>query len=244
MKPRLKRLLLDRATAPYRPLGVFHYRWGRGKLGGDPIFAALLERRIFPDHARITDLGCGRGLLAAWFLAAERLADEGLWPADAARPPRGLHFRGCELMGREAEVGNRALQPLYPGRVELSGGDMREADLSGLNVIAILDVLHYIDYAEQDRFLDKIRAALPPGGLFLTRVGDAEGGLRFRISQLVDRSISFVQGHRLPRMWCRPVKDWVAALERRGFTVECLPMNGHNPFANMMLVARLPAASV
>lgn len=240
MKHSLKRRLLDQATAPYRPTGTFHYHWARGKLSGDPIFAALLERGIFRDNSRITDLGCGRGLLAAWFLAAERMQAEGHWPADAPPPPRGLNFRGCELMGREAEVGNRALQPLYPGRVDLSGGDMRVADLSGLDAIAILDVLHYIDYAEQDRFLDKIRAALPPGGIFLTRVGDAEGGLRFRISQLVDRSISFVQGHRLPRMWCRPLKDWVHALQARGFEVECISMNGHNPFANVMLVARLP----
>ena len=244
MKPDLKNQLLDCATAPYRSLGRFHYHWARGKLSGDPIFTALLERGVFAENARITDLGCGRGLLAAWFLAAERMAESGQWPTDAIQPPRGLHFRGCELMGREAEVGNRALQPLYPERVELSGGDMRAADLSGLDAIAILDVLHYIDHAEQDRFLDKIRAALPAGGLFLTRVGDAEGGLRFRISQLVDRSISFVQGHRLPRMWCRPVKDWVAALEARGFVVECIAMNGRNPFANVMLVARVPLTGV
>ena len=74
MQPALKRHLLDHATAPYRATGTLNYRWARGKLGYDPIFAALIELAVFPDGARVLDLGCGRGLLAAWFLAAERLA--------------------------------------------------------------------------------------------------------------------------------------------------------------------------
>lgn len=239
MQRALKKRLIKLATAPFSAVGVIHYYWGRGKLGGDPIFAALIDEQIFPSNARIIDLGCGRGLLAAWFLAAEKLAAEGGWPVNAPRPPTGLHFRGLELMGREPEAGNRALQPLYPGRVELAQGDMRQADFSNIDVVAILDVLHYVDYPEQDKVLDQIRAALGPGGLFLTRVGDAEGGLRFRISQLVDRSISFIQGHRLPRMWCRPLAEWVRILEARGFEVRTQPMNGANPFANVMLVAKL-----
>lgn len=240
MKRSLKKQLIHLATLPFKPVGIVHYYWGRGKLGGDPIFAALLDEQIFPSDARIIDLGCGRGLLAAWFLAAEKLFLDGGWPADAAPPPTGLRFRGLELMGREAEAGNRALQPIYPGRVSLAQGDLRQADLSQLDVVAILDALHYVNYAEQDVVLDQIRAALVPGGLFLTRVGDAGAGLRFFLSQIVDRSISFVQGHRLPRMWCRPIQEWVRILEARGFEVRTQPMNGANPFANIMLVAKLP----
>lgn len=243
MSPIFRRRLLDAASAPYRAVGVVHHRWARGKLGGDAIFTALVDGAVFPDQARVLDLGCGRGLLAAWHLAAEALAARGEWPADTHRPPRDLHFTGVELMAREAEAGMRALLPHYPGRVALSGGDMREVALEGFDVVAILDVLHYVDHAAQDLLLDRIRAALPPGGLFLTRVGDANGGLRFRISQWVDRGISFIQGHRLSRMWCRPLAEWVRILEARGFKVETRPMNGHQPFANVMLIARVPQAA-
>ncbi|MFO1387064.1 MAG: methyltransferase type 11, partial [Chitinivorax sp.] len=65
-------------------------------------------------------------------------------------------------------------------------------------------MLHYIPHAEQDQLLDRIRAALGPGGLFLTRVGDASGGWRFRISQWVDRRMAQLQGHRYAPTWCRP----------------------------------------
>ena len=239
MQNRLKKQLLDLACAPYRPTGRFNYHWARGKLAGDPIFAALIERRIFPDGARVLDLGCGRGLLAAWCLAAEQISVRGEWPAQLARPPAGLSFRGVELMAREAQCGNDALQPLYGQRVQLTGGDMRVADMSDLDVVAILDVLHYLPHAQQDQMLDRIRDALGSGGVFVTRVGNAGSGWRFKVSQWVDRCISFVQGHRLERMWCRPVSEWTSALEGRGFVVQALPMSAGTPFANVMLVARV-----
>lgn len=237
MQASLKKRLLDFATEAYRLTGRFNYHWARGKLRGDPIFAALLNRPILPDGARILDLGCGRGLLAAWLLGAERLAAQGEWPSRPT-PPTGLYFRGIELMEREVICGNKALQPLHGERVRLSGGDMREAELNDADVIAILDALHYIPYAEQDHMLDRIRAALHTGGLFVTRIGDADGGLRFALSQVVDACMSFAQGHRLERMWCRPLDDWMRALETRGFAVEATPMSDGTPFANVMLVAR------
>lgn len=238
MQRDLKKKLLDAATAPYRPTGQVNYRWARGKLGHDPIFAALVTQSVFPDHANVIDLGCGRGLLAAWMLSAEKLAEQGVWQGH--RPPVGLQFSGVELMGREAECGNRALQPLFGTRVQLQGGDMRTTPLDNADVIAILDVLHYVPFEDQDALLDRIRAALGSGGVFITRVGHAGAGLRFKISQAVDACISFIQGHRLSRMWCRPLSEWVTALEARGFTVQTYPMSQGTPFANVMLVARVP----
>lgn len=236
MQSTLKKRLLDQATAPYRPTGHFNYRWARGKLYHDPIFSALVESPILPDNARILDLGCGRGLLAAWLLAAEQLAQQGDWPSETP-PPKNLSFRGVELMAQEAECGNQALQPIHGKRVQLSGGDMRTADMSNTDVIAILDVLHYVPYAEQDRILDTIRAALDAGGIFVTRVGDAHEGWRFKFSQIVDLCMSYAQGHRLEQMWCRPLTEWIAALEARGFIVQAIPMSTGTPFANVMLVS-------
>jgi cyclopropane fatty-acyl-phospholipid synthase-like methyltransferase len=238
MQKSLKKRLLDVATAPYRSVGRIDYHWARGKLSGDPIFAALLERHVFANRARVLDLGCGRGLLAAWMLAAERMAAEGQWDS-AITPPVGLQFRGVELVSREAECGNAALQPLHGSRVALSGGDMRTVDMSEVDAITILDVLHYIPHADQDQMLDRIRAKLAPGGLFVTRVGDATAGWRFRFSQFIDRCMAMIQGHRFAPTWCRPLAEWRAVLESRGFAVEALPMSGGTLFANVMLICRV-----
>ncbi|MDQ7990891.1 MAG: class I SAM-dependent methyltransferase [Candidatus Dactylopiibacterium sp.] len=240
MNTQLRRHLRDHATRAYLGTGLFNYRWARGKLGGDAIFPALLEANVFRDGARVLDLGCGRGLLAAWFLAAEQMAARGVWPAHLRQPPRDLRFRGFELMAREAEVGNRALQPHFPGRVELCGGDMCEAPVAGADAVAILDVLHYVDFPAQEKLLDRIRDALPPGGVLITRVGDAAAGWRFRFSQFVDRCMAGAQGHAAPPTWCRPLAAWVAALESRGFAVTTASMSQGTPFANVMLVGRLP----
>ena len=239
MQVSLKKQLLAQACAPYRPTGISHYQWARGKLKHDPAFERMLDHQVLPDNARVLDLGCGRGLLAAWTLAAERMHAHGQWTGPV-RPPRGLRFHGVELVAREVACGNTALKPLYGDRVDLFAGDMRSFSASEVDAVVILDVLHYVPYADQDRLLDQLRASLGSGGVFITRVGDARGGFRFQFSQFIDRCVSFVQGHRLSRLWCRPLVDWVHALESRGYVVQALPMSAGTPFANVMLVSRVP----
>jgi SAM-dependent methyltransferase len=194
---------------------------------------------VFPDRARILDLGCGRGLLAAWLLAAEQLAAEEMWTGSFP-PPTGLQFRGIELAAREARRNNAVLQAVHGERVTLRGGDMRTADIAGVDAVTILDALHYLPPAEQNLLLDRIRAALGTGGLFVTRIGDASAGWRFRFSQAVDRCIASMRNYRVARTWCRPLTEWRGALEARGFTVQALPMSSGTLFANVLLICRVP----
>ncbi|MCE1170115.1 MAG: methyltransferase type 11, partial [Azovibrio sp.] len=91
----------------------------------------------------------------------------------------------------------------------------------------------------QQDVLERIRRALPPGGLFLTRVGDAAAGLPHHLCNWVDQAVTFVRGHRLPRLYCRPLGEWVALLQALGFQVRNMPMNQGKPFANIMLICRL-----
>lgn len=239
MQAELKKRVLQAACAPYRPTGVSHHQWAKGKMGFDPVFPGILDHGLIPDDAVVLDLGCGRGFMASWLLAAESLAAQGAWAGEP--PPKRMRFHGVELVADEVDAGNRALQHLHGERVSLLAGDMRDAAFPpGLNVVTMFDVLHYVPHADQERLLDRIRQALGPGGLFITRVGDAQGGMPFRISQFVDRFASFMQGHRLTQMWCRPLSQWVKSLESRGFVVKTLPMNEGTPFANVLLTARLP----
>lgn len=242
MQSDLKLQLLDAACMPYRAAGYFHYHWARGKLGQDPVFTSLLEQGTLNGRNRVLDLGCGRGLLAAWFLAADHLAATSQWHA-GFDVPTGMSFRGVDLHPGACAAGNRALQPSYGDRVSLVCGDMCRADVRGYDTITILDVLHYIPHAQQEMLLDQLRAALGPGGLLVIRVGNALGGWRFRFSQWVDLAVSNAQGHRIRSLYCRPLSDWTRALEARGFTVTAQPMSEGAPFANVLLVARIPCSS-
>ncbi|MGH8275576.1 MAG: methyltransferase type 11, partial [Steroidobacteraceae bacterium] len=119
-------------------------------------------------------------------------------------------------------------------------GDIGNVDYATVDAIVMLDVLHYNDYAAQEAVLARARAALSPGGVLLLRVGDAEGGVGFGVSKLVDRAVVLVRQHRLARLWCRPAREWHGLLARLGFSTSALPMSAGTPFSNVLLVGRLP----
>lgn len=231
----LRQRLVELSSQRYRSAGRFAYYFARGKLGGDPMFLGLLERGLIPDQARILDLGCGQGLLAAWLLAARQSYESGDWPAGWPAPVQPVGIRGVDLLHSDI----RRAQVALGASARFEQGDMRHVDFGQADVVVIMDVLHYVDIPDQDEVLRRVRAALPPGGLFLTRVGDASGGLRFKLSNWVDRTVAFFRGNRLPPLHCRPLTDWIRSLEALGFSVKTAPMNGDLPFANVMLVARL-----
>lgn len=232
--------LLDEAARPFRTGGHFAYHYARGKLSSDCIFRELLRQGIFPKSGRFLDLGCGQGSLFSWLLAARQHYEAGHWPSDWAEPPKPTQLLGYELMQRDVDRAARAFGRDHP-IVDIRQGDMCKTDFGQADVITILDALHYFDHGKQKDVLKRIRAALPPGGLFLTRVGDASAGLPYHLCNWVDHAVTFVRGHRLPRLYCRPLAEWVDILKNLGFTVDTMDMNEGKPFANVMLICRVPA---
>ena len=85
--------------------------------------------------------------------------------------------------------------------------------------------------------LQRVRAALPPRGLLLLRVGDAAAGLRFRYGQWSDKLVMMLRGHALVDQHCRSVAQWRGLLRECGFDSEVKPMSQGTPFANVLLIA-------
>jgi SAM-dependent methyltransferase len=231
--------LLDEASRPFRAGGHFAYHYSRGKLKSDCIFRELLRCGVFPKQARFLDLGCGQAVFASWLLSARKLYERDEWPADWPEPPVLAELRGFELMATDVARANAALAAEAP-RVIIRQGDICRTDFGQADVVTILDVLHYIEYANQEDILRRVHAALAPGGLLVTRVGDADAGLPYHVCNWVDRAVTFVRGHRLPTLYCRRLRDWVELLRGIGFNVETVPMSEGKPFANVMLVAHRP----
>ena len=224
------------ASERYRNAGLFARKFALGKLEGDPAFFSILERGLIPDSSRLLDLGCGQGLMAAWLLAAQARHESGRWPARFPAPPRMRQFTGIELMDSDVARARDALGD----RAVFIGGDVRTVDFEPADAAIILDVLHYMDRADQMSVLERVRDALKPSpGTLLLRVGDASGGFRFNVSRWVDHAVTFARGHRLSTLHCRPLSDWQSLLNSLGFAVEAHPMSEGTPFANVLLVARL-----
>jgi SAM-dependent methyltransferase len=228
------RSLLERATQPYRYAGHFAWHFAHGKLKGDPVFFGLLEHGLLPDAGRLIDLGCGQGLLASWLLEARALHESGQWPDGWPAAPKIKNIWGLELMPKDVARARAALGD----RAKIEQGDIRTADFGQTDVAVILDVLHYISYEAQEDVLRRIRAALPAGGTFVTRIGDAAGGLPFHYSNWVDRVIFFLRGHGVIPIYCRPLTEWLEVLQRCGFEARSMPMHKGTPFCSVMLLAK------
>ena len=210
--------LVNSASRPYLACGRFAYHFARGKLRQDPVFAAILSRGLLAGSARILDLGCGQGLLAAWLLAAGSHAE----------------FRGIERVRRYALRARRALG----AQAEFVIGDLRGTDFGRADGVVILDVLHYLEYAEQCGILERARGALTGGGVLLLRVGDAGGGWGFKFGQWIDQLTLLMTGQGFRRLHCRPAAEWRQLLSFAGFDSETVPMSAGTPFANVLLIAR------
>lgn len=225
------------ASEPYRQADHFAWRFARGKLGFDPVFRHMLSQGLIPPRARVLDIGCGQGLLAALVLACARVDRERLWPGHWAPPPLGAQVTGIELMPRDVRRAETALGDA----ARFVCGDMRHTPFPDADTVVILDVLHYISVAEQDAVLTRARRALPAGGHLLLRIGDAASKRGFLASQWVDAVVTFVRGHRVTPQFGRTLAAWVAQLESLGFEVRSQPMSQGTPFANVLLVARVKA---
>jgi SAM-dependent methyltransferase len=227
------------ASAHYRSSGRFAWHFARGKLGRDPVFRALLASGAIAPGSRVLDIGCGQALLASLLAECDALAAANRWPASWPAPPSGTSYLGIELMAADVARAERALHDL-PAPPRLICADMRLLSFDPCDVVVVLDVLHYIDLAAQDKVLWRIADALRPGGRLLLRVGDPAQGARFWIGRWVDRVVTRVRGHQAPPTAWRSLAQWRDELRALGFSVRELPMSQGTPFANVLLMCDLP----
>jgi len=230
--------LRDAASEPYRRAGKFAWHFARGKLRWDPVFAHLIAEGLVRPNARVLDIGCGQGLLASLLQAAGAAAQAGRWPREWATAPTGARVTGIELMARDVDRAREALG----ATADFVCADMRTAHFPESDTVVILDVLHYVDIAEQDAVLARVRGALGSGGRLVLRVGDAAARRGFTSSQWVDRIVTFVRGHRVRPQFGRPLGAWQARLGELGFSVATRPMHAGTPFANILLVGTVNEA--
>lgn len=236
------RHLLNAACSPYRQAGRFAWHFARGKLSRDPVFKGILARGLLPvqENIRVLDIGCGQGLLASWLLSAQAQYAAGKWMPHWPAPPTIAHIRGIELMPRDVKRARQALQHASD-RTTFEAANMCTAEFGAADAVVILDVLHYVDFPEQNTVLQKVYTSLSDNGILLLRVGDASGGLPFKISNWVDNVVTSIRGHRTLPRYCRTLADWQRDISALGFSVQPMPMNKGTPFANILLVCKKEA---
>jgi hypothetical protein len=229
----LRDRVVRRAARSYRASGRFTYYFARSKLRRDTFYSLLLVERLIPAGARILDLGCAQGLLAVWYFAARQCHLEGIWDGAVPAPESIESYRGIDR--NEAEI-QRARQAVG-NCAEFVVGDILVEQFSGANLIVLLDVLHYLDYAAQLKLLRLVRAALPMQGCLLLRVGDSAGGVRSQISGWVDRWVLRLRSGGKGKLYRRPLTEWLRLLSELGFTVHEVARQRSLGYSNSLLRA-------
>jgi len=225
--------LMQAATDPYHAADWYAPWFARVKLRIDPAFSTILQQGLIPDGSRLLDLGCGQGLLASCLLAAQTMAKRGRWPKEWAPPPHLASIKGIDSVPLDIQRGQQALG----NQVDLRVADISTADFGQADVIVILDVLHYIDYAAQEEVLRRVKKALSPNGRLILRVGNASGGIWFKTSYWYDRMVWFLRVHKDNPLYCRSFDDWMTTLTDIGFSPKLVEMNRGISLSNSMLLA-------
>ncbi len=232
--------LIGRASAAYRACGRFAWHFARGKLRGDPVYRTILERGLLADCASMLDLGAGQGLLGSWLVAAREHYASGAgprWPAAWPPPPAVRAYTGIEINPAEAARAGQAFAACDPEALRVRAADLRTEGFPASDAVVMLDVLHYLGFADQERVLARARAALPPQGRLLLRIGDASAGIRATFSRALDRMVVLARRSRWEALHTRPGSEWPGLLERAGFTVRRVHMAQASAFPDVLLQA-------
>jgi SAM-dependent methyltransferase len=188
----------------------------RGKLRGDPVYRAVLER-LRGTSAPLYDVGCGVGLLE-FFLRESGFANP---------------ITGIDHDERKVAQAN-AVASRYDA-LHFERGDAREPMPRGSNV-ALIDVLHYFSDAEQRRILENAAAAVPPDGVVIIRDAIRDGTLRYRMTAAQERFSRAIRWLRAERLNF-PTREQITS-PFAGFAADIVPLWGRTPFNNYLFVFR------
>jgi trans-aconitate methyltransferase/uncharacterized protein (DUF2062 family) len=188
----------------------------RWKTRLDRIFGLLLAEDLGDGPA--VDLGCGHGATLALL---------------AFRNPRRTLI-GCDLDARRVEAASQALAGLD---ARVSTGDVRTFPLPTPGLILIIDVLQYLDRADQASLLARCAHALEPGGRMVFRLPDTSGGLRTRATRLLDLLLLGIGGGGARPVYQSP-EAYVALLTEAGMSVDVRRYRNRLPLAHLVFYAR------
>lgn len=201
----------------------WHRNYVRSKLRFDPAYAAVAAV-VAEGASPLLDIGCGLGLLGfhlreSGFGAGYRGVDFDEEKIAIARAIASRH--GLDLAFDAGEAG--ALPP-FSGHV------------------ALLDVLHYLPAAAQQRLLRDAAARVAPGAALILRNVLRERGWRFRLTVWEEYFLYASRWMRSPAVYYPERAEIEAPLRAAGLEPEVRPLWGNTPFNSFVIVARRPPA--
>lgn len=224
----------EETSRRYLQCGISQWEFVRGKLRYDPMFWAVLRSQVLPTEGRLVDVGCGRGIFLALLDTARELGASLHAPPGWRPPSARLELVGVELDAKKVAVAAKALGDA----ARVTVWDAAYEDLPRARAFLLLDVLHYLPAAEQERLVERAARALEPGGVVILREADAGLGWRFFLTRAAERLCALWRRHWRQRFHYRTADGWRRLLEGAGLCVSTRPMWAGTPYANQLIEAR------
>lgn len=211
-----------RRAIAQRYAGRFDRGYAQGKLGGDPVYAAVAGLLTAAPALPLLDIGCGMGLLGQYLHGC------GL-----------LHgYLGIDFDARRIAAGRAAGAVLDPP-LELRLDEAAQLpDCRGH--VAMLDMLHYLPAPAQPALLGEAAARLAPGGLLLIRNVLRAANWRFHVTRAEECFLRASGRMRTGAQHYPDAGEIRTPLEASGLAVTIRPLYGRTPFNSHLVVARRP----
>jgi trans-aconitate methyltransferase len=203
----------------FRAAGWYARGFVRWKTRLDRIFGLLLTEDL--GNGPVVDLGCGHGATLALV---------------AFRDPRRT-LSGCDLDAGRIEAASQGLSGLD---AHLSTSQVQTFPLPPAGLILIIDVLQYLDPADQASLLRRCAGALAPGGRLIFRLPDTRGGPLGGVTRLLDRLLLLIGGWSSRPAYQSP-EVYVGLLAEVGMSVKVQRYRNWLPLAHTLFFARKSA---
>lgn len=146
--------------------------------------------KIVPNSGKIIDLGCGQGQIASFIAKKERRNVIGV------------------------DLNTSRLPKLKSNNLRFEHADIIKYPLHQVDVVILSDVLHHIDFRNQQIILSKIFKGLKRGGILVIKEIDTKQFVRSHLSRFWD----FVF-YPKDKIYFSNSKDMKQSLEKLGFKV-------------------------
>jgi len=131
-------------------------------------------------------------------------------------------------------MAERVAKNLHLERHRFIVGDVRDAELDGVfDAVYVLDVMHHLPSADQQRVLERLRGLLVPGGVLVIKDITTEPRLGLLFTTALDR---LVVGWREPLAY-RHHREWGDMLTDLGFKVRMVRVPDVLPYPHVVIAA-------
>jgi SAM-dependent methyltransferase len=192
----------------------------KSKILADPLYGGVYQE-LKDSKNPLLDIGCGMGIHAMY-----------LRERDWHGPVLGIDYDQGKIKDGKQLIKNGGYK-----NISLVQGDARLNLPDHHGDVAILDILQFFDFDQQESLLRIAAKKVCPGGKLVIRSGIKEKNLRFFVTWLGDMLAKCTCWMKAAPTHYPTTELFHTVLENEGFEVEIRPFWGKTPFNNYLIVA-------